>query len=89
ITVEKLISSQNLNFLINNNYAITKTSSIYKQQLTHQTINGLFINISVKAPLPLKGYQLISKQMLKQLPFPKFITTYLKDKNVSLNLYGY
>ncbi|MDQ6755625.1 MAG: A/G-specific adenine glycosylase, partial [Bacteroidota bacterium] len=41
ITVEKLISSQNLNFLINNNYAITKTSSIYKQQLTHQTINGL------------------------------------------------
>jgi len=33
----------------------------------------------------INGYN--CKKALAKLPFPKFITTYLKDKNVSLNLF--
>jgi A/G-specific adenine glycosylase len=62
-----------------NQYKIEDISPVYKQQLTHQTINGQFIKVSVNSPLVLENYQLISADKLKQLPFPKFITTYLKD----------
>jgi A/G-specific adenine glycosylase len=68
------------------NYTIKSISSMYKQQLTHQTLFGQFIYIEVKKPLMLNDYTLVSKSSLQLLPFPKFITGYLKDKNVSLNL---
>ena len=56
-----------------------EASDFYKQQLTHQTIHGQFININIKSPLDLDHYQLVSTDKMTQLPFPKFITTYLKD----------
>ncbi len=58
---------------------IESISQVYKQQLTHQTINGQFIKIKVSSPLNLCNYELASDDDMKQLPFPKFITTYLKD----------
>lgn len=79
VTIKKLVSSEKFNSIFKTAYVIQKTSTEYRQQLTHQTINGQFINISVKFPPALKEYELVSKQRLKQLPFPKFITTYLKD----------
>ncbi|MEJ7822199.1 MAG: A/G-specific adenine glycosylase [Chitinophagaceae bacterium] len=60
-------------------FVISSASPVYKQQLTHQTINGQFINITVQTPLDINYYQLVSPEKLKELPFPKFITTYLKD----------
>jgi A/G-specific adenine glycosylase len=61
-------------------------SGVYRQQLTHQTIYGQFIKLKLAGiPLP-EGYELVSQKKLNTLPFPKFIATYLKDKNVSLNL---
>jgi A/G-specific adenine glycosylase len=66
---------------------IIKISKLYRQQLSHQTIQGQFIHVRVKKPVLLKGYETVSKRGLEQLPFPKFITTYLQDKNVSLNLF--
>jgi len=66
---------------------VAGVSGLYKQQLTHQTIYGQFIKISIDKPLDIKGYELIAKGGIEQLPFPKFITNYLKDKTVSLNLF--
>ena len=60
-------------------FEITNVSKIYKQILTHQIINGQFLNISVKNPLKKSGYELVTQQQLNELPFPKFITTYLRD----------
>ena len=60
-------------------YTIGEVSVEYQQQLTHQTIVGRFITITVKRPLGLENYQLASADDIKRLPFPKFITTYLKD----------
>jgi len=61
-------------------------SRLYSQKLTHQTIYGQFIKITLKKPVQLDGYEPVSAREMAKLPFPKFITTYLKDKNVSLNL---
>jgi A/G-specific adenine glycosylase len=66
---------------------IIKISKLYRQQLSHQTIQGQFIHIKVKKPVLLKGYETVSQRGLERLPFPKFITGYLQDKNVSLNLF--
>jgi A/G-specific adenine glycosylase len=60
-------------------FTIASISKIYKQQLTHQTITGRFLRINVKTKLNIPGYQLIPINQLNLLPFPKFITTYLKD----------
>ncbi len=80
LTTTKFENSDNYKSIFNGKgYKIESVSKVYKQQLTHQTINGQFLNISVKLPLGLNNYQLISAERIKQLPFPKFITTYLKD----------
>lgn len=62
-------------------------SPLYKQLLTHQTIHGQFIRLRLKKPLHSKAFTAFSSQELAALPFPKFIDKYLKDKNVSLNLF--
>jgi A/G-specific adenine glycosylase len=55
------------------------------QKLTHQLITGRFIHIEIAKPLHNNEYFSVNKKQLKSLPFPKFITSYLADKNVSLN----
>ncbi len=69
-----------------NVYTVETISRLYSQKLTHQTIHGQFIRIRLKKVAKLEGYEAVSQKQLAALPFPKFITTYLKDKNVSLNL---
>ena len=60
-------------------YSITKVSRIYKQQLTHQLINGQFVHIKSPNPPALAGYEPLDQQEMDSLPFPKFITYFLKD----------
>ena len=71
----------------NQAFEINHISTIYKQQLTHQTIYGQFIKVKLTRAPNLTGFKKTSTIDLLQLPFPKFITTYLRDKNVSLNLF--
>ena len=62
-------------------YSLQSISSIYQQKLTHQTIKGRFIHIELKKESALNGnYQLIDKKEMSTLAFPKFISTYLKEK---------
>jgi A/G-specific adenine glycosylase len=68
-------------------FTVAHISPLYKQLLTHQTIQGQFVRISVNEPLVLKGYKKINRKALGKLPFPKFISNYLTDKNVPLNLF--
>jgi A/G-specific adenine glycosylase len=67
-------------------YTIRHTSRLYKQQLTHQTIQGRFISISTAKPPHLPGYEPVTEKKLLKLAFPKFITHYLTDKKLTLNL---
>lgn len=74
-----LLSEKFITLFGESEYTIGRISGLYKHQLTHQTINGRFLSIVIKAPLDLEKYQLVSADRINQLPFPKFITTYLKD----------
>jgi len=68
-------------------FELLQISPIYKQLLTHQTIRGQFIRIKIKQRILMQGYKIVKKKALQKLPFPKYISNYLKDKNVSLNLF--
>lgn len=68
-------------------FEVMNISPLYKQQLTHLTIQGQLIRLKISSPLALTGYEKVSKCALQKLPFPKFISNYLKDKNVSLNMF--
>jgi A/G-specific adenine glycosylase len=86
--VDELLKSMPVKTIFSKKIIDTITvSGIYKQQLTHQTICGQFIRLSINKSLSLEGFELIDKNKLERLPFPKFITNYLKDKTVSLNLF--
>ncbi|MDN3658487.1 A/G-specific adenine glycosylase [Ferruginibacter paludis] len=68
-------------------FEIIQISPVYKQLLTHQTIQGQFIKVIIEKKLAVDDYKLFTAEEINTLPFPKFITAYLKDKNVSLNLF--
>lgn len=68
-------------------FEVQQISPVYKQLLTHQTIKGQFIRIKIGESLDLKGYRKIKKTALLTIPFPKYISNFLTDKNVSLNLF--
>jgi A/G-specific adenine glycosylase len=82
------LNDQNVSALFKKNKLKVKfVSKVFSQKLTHQTISGRFFHIELEKPLhALEKYKLVPKKSLDQLPFPKFITSYLTDKNVSLNL---
>jgi A/G-specific adenine glycosylase len=67
-------------------YTIQHTSQLYKQQLTHQTLQGRFISIRADEAPDLPGYEAVSPAKMDKLAFPKFITHYLTDKKLTLNL---
>jgi A/G-specific adenine glycosylase len=80
VSVSTLQSTSSFRETFNSNdFTITAVSKIHKQQLTHQNIFGRFIRINLKEKLTIPGYKLTSVKQLNLLPFPKFITTYLKD----------
>ncbi|MBL0357639.1 MAG: A/G-specific adenine glycosylase [Chitinophagaceae bacterium] len=88
LTIEELLKRPAIKAIMQKkSIAIKTVSGIYKQQLTHQTICGQFISLTVTNPLHLKGFELVDKTQIDHLPFPKFISNYLKDKTVSLNMF--
>lgn len=84
---DKLLLSKKVQRLLGQNKVeVIAVSGIYKQQLTHQTICGQFIYIKLSKPVNEPGLELVDKNQINHLPFPKFINQYLQDKTVSLNL---
>ena len=70
------------NIVGKNKAEILHVSKMYKQQLTHQTIHGNFIQLKVNSEPPLNDYKAITYKQLKKLPFPKFITGYLAENEL-------
>lgn len=61
---------------------ILHVSKAYKQQLTHRTLQGSFIQINVKNEPALKDYKAVTYKELKRLAFPRFITAYLSENEL-------
>jgi A/G-specific adenine glycosylase len=67
---------------------IKNISPVFRQQLTHQTIVGQFIELETTAvPGSLKNYELVKKTLLENYPFPKSITAYLQKQSKSMHLF--
>ena len=63
-------------------------SKIYRQELSHQTIQGQFITVSLKKTVPaLKDWLLVNRQELAEYPFPKFINAWLLDPSPAQSLF--
>ncbi len=79
------VNEEIIKILNQRDFIIKSVSPQKNQKLTHQIISGQFIHIEIKRPLGNKEYFQVNKKQLNSLPFPKFIASYLADKNVSLN----
>jgi len=78
--VEKIFGKQSL--------TVKYISKLYRQELTHQTIQGQFITIRVEKPLKtLKDHLLVGKQTLSEYAFPKFINAWLQDPSPVQSLF--
>lgn len=95
IEAEKELSQQKLlsqaeekNFLKKNSYEITGSSSLLKQQLSHQLIAGRFLKIKLKQkPILRNDWFWVPKNKLKKFPFPRFINQYLEERSVEQSLF--
>lgn len=56
-----------------------KVSPAYKQQLTHQTVEAVFMHFETSDKKNRTDYEWADKQRMKQLPFPKLIREYLQQ----------
>ncbi len=62
----------------NGNFFITGISKLFRQQLTHQTIQGKFIEVTITSDLTsIPGYKTVNAKKLQQLAFPGFINAFL------------
>ncbi len=61
------------------NFKIKSISPYYKQQLTHQTIHGQFVILTIDSPLANSSYQLVAESELNHFPFPKLINSFLAE----------
>ena len=67
---------------------IKNISPVFRQQLTHQTIIGQFIELETPAlPDILKDYELVKNSLLVNYPFPKFITAYMQMPGKPMQLF--
>jgi A/G-specific adenine glycosylase len=84
---KKLLSSPHFKEMLKGNtYCLIYTSPVYKQQLTHQDLSGRFIEIRVDhKPEGMEDFIPIPGNKLSSLAMPRFILSYLHEKNVNLN----
>ena len=67
---------------------IKNISPVFRQQLTHQSIAGQFIELQMdNRPASLNNYELIKKTAIKKYPFPKFITAWLQQESKRMQLF--
>lgn len=57
-------------------------SELYRQQLTHQTLQGCFIQLKLNTKPSLHDYKAVTYKEMQKLAFPKFITGYLAENEL-------
>jgi A/G-specific adenine glycosylase len=65
-------------------YNMDAASSTFKQQLTHQTIHSQFLLLTVAQMPEIPGYVAVRRDQLDQYAFPKTITDFLKNRELTL-----
>jgi A/G-specific adenine glycosylase len=79
--VTEMMGSDNIRQLFGKqSLTVSHISSVYRQELTHQTIQGQFITLRLEKPAPApKDYLLVSRQHLNDYAFPRLINAWMHD----------
>ncbi len=80
-TAEFFLNSSKIKTIITENYILQKFSPFYKQQLTHQTIEGIFIHIKLESALQNSNFVCVDKIQMSTLAFPRIITNYFENES--------
>jgi A/G-specific adenine glycosylase len=78
ISVDDFMTSSKYTSIISEKNVLKKVSSFYKQQLTHQTIEGVFIHIELNAAFKNNQFIAVDKKQMNTLAFPRLITNYFE-----------
>ena len=62
-------------------YKVVSISPLYSQQLSHQKIKGLFIQIAIKKEFVLPGFKPVSLKQLSHDAFPRLLNAYFEKRN--------
>jgi A/G-specific adenine glycosylase len=76
-----IINSYEFKKIVGEKADVTVISKVMKQQLTHQTIQGVFIHVNLKTALENNTFKAISQKEISKLAFPRFITQYVESVN--------
>jgi len=80
VPARRLLQMAGTRRLLGEGYRVKKISEDYLQKLTHQVIHGRFYHLSAKAGWTVpEGFEKVAAGQLQERPFPKFITSYLRD----------
>jgi len=84
ITVEKIKANSTFKKIAGKSRpVIVHVSEMYRQQLTHQSIHSCFIQVKLEKPPQLKDFKAVGHRELSRLPFPKIITAYLQENELT------
>ena len=86
LSVEDLVKTKEFKTLFEGMSISITASVFYKQQLTHQTIEGLFLHVTTDGGFVSEKYSVIKKDQIKNLAFPKFITGFLENNETLKNI---
>ena len=64
-----------------NSYKVVSISPLYSQQLSHQKIKGLFIQIAIKKEVALPGFKPVSLKQLSHHAFPRLLKAYFEKRD--------
>jgi A/G-specific adenine glycosylase len=85
MTPEMVLGSREFLDMAGKDFDVVDVSPVQKQQLTHQELSGIFFHVRVKArPKGLEDYVEVDREGLSRLALPRFILSYLHEKNVNL-----
>ena len=79
ISVDELLASDELKNFAGKQFKVISISDFYKQQLTHQLIEGVFIQILLSAPPVNDELTGIEKNKIATLAFPRFMTRFFEE----------
>lgn len=78
VSIENFMKSEDFLNLFQEDKQTVLSTIFYKQQLTHQTIEGTFVYVKIKQPLKSDLYLTVKKSEISSLAFPRFITNFLE-----------
>lgn len=81
LSAEQLLKSEFLVKIIPDKFKVKYVSGSFKQHLTHQLVEGIFIHVTLESFLKNDHFFAVNKNGLAKLAFPRIITNYFETED--------